>query len=120
MEVVIQGNQRDFNEEEDDGEGALLIEGEEPEAVRTIFVDDLPEDFEKDALNALAVAKAFDWQKVLEWKRREEDFNHNDSELGTIVTAESGMRQIFSKHPKVKTQEIILNESTKIYKINFV
>ena len=79
-----------------------MIEGEQPEEVRTIFVDDLPENFEKDCLNALAVAKAFDWQKVLEWKRREEDFNHGDSELGTIVTAESGMRQIFTKKPKVK------------------
>ena len=120
MEVLIQGNQRDLNEEEDDGEGALLIEGEEPEEVRTIFVDNLPEDFEKNCLNALAVAKAFDWQKVLEWKRREEDFNHDDPELGTIVTAESGMRQIFTKRPKVNTQGIIKIKSRIIYKIYFV
>ena len=102
MEVVIQGNQRDIDEEEEDGEGALLIEGEEPEEVRTIFVDNLPENFEVNCLNALATAKAFDWQKILDWKRREEDFDHGHSELGAIVTAESGMKQIFAKNPKVK------------------
>ena len=80
-----------------------MIEGEEPAEIRTVFVDDLPENFQKDCLNALAVAKAFDWQQVLEWKRREENFNHTDTELGTIVTAESGMKQIFTKNPKVKT-----------------
>ena len=103
IEIFLQGDQRDLDEaaNDDDDEGALLIDGEQPEEVRTIFVDKLPENFERDCLNALAVAKAFDWQQIIEWKKREEDFTHEDVELGAIVTAEGGMKQIFTKKPKV-------------------
>ena len=38
---------------------------------------------------------AFNWEKVIEWNKFEDDFDHNSEELQVIVTAKSAMYQIW-------------------------
>ena len=100
MDVFIQG--RDEGEEIEEEEGELQIEGEPEIENRTIFVEKIEKGFGKYIKNILALTSSFKWTKILEWKRNEENFMHEDQELQVLVTAEGALRQIFERNYKVK------------------
>ena len=87
--------------EEIEDQNRLLIEGEENDEPRTIFVSRMAEGFETHCKNILAYTKCYNWKKIIEWKRNEESYEHTDDELGAIVTAEGCLKQIFDLNFKV-------------------
>ena len=100
MEVFLEGGDED--EEMDEDEGELLIEGEPRREAETVFVDKLTNGFALHIKNLLALTSSFKWAKILEWKRIQEDFTHEDQELQVLVTAEGALRQIYDLNFKVK------------------
>ena len=89
------------DDDEDENEGGLCIDGEPRREPKTIFVEKLPHDFSRNLKNILALTSSFKWSKIIEWKRIEENFEHTDEELQVLVTAEGAIRQIFEANFKV-------------------
>ena len=56
----------------------------------------MPNNFEIMCKNILALSMAFNWQKVLEWNKYEDDFDHHEEELQVIVTAKGALNQIWN------------------------
>ena len=95
MDVFEVGGDDDEDEMEDD-EGALRIEGEPVRENRTIFKQSIENGFAEKVLNVFALAASFKWAKITEWKSLEENFNHEDYELQTLMAAEGALKQIFA------------------------
>ena len=100
MDVFIQGGDDDGEDEED---GELVIEGEPRRETRTVFVDKITNGLLQFIKNIVALTSSFKWSKIFEWKRDEEDFDHSDQELQTLVAAEGAIRQIFNLNFKASS-----------------
>ena len=98
-------------------QGGLVIEGQQARAPRTVFVDSLPDDFEKRCKDILAFTKCFDWNKVITWKKHQETFECSDQELAVIVTAEGCLNQIKEHNLKVITKFKNQNKNWQTQKI---
>ena len=115
MDAILEGQLDD--EDFDEDEGNLIIEGEAARGARTVFADRLPEGFTKNIKNILALTASFKWKKILEWKRIQDDFDHEDQELQVLVAAEGAIRQVFEQNFKVtkiktiKTDKYIYHEN---------
>ena len=99
IEVYTQGGDED--EEIEEGEGELMIEGEARQEAQTVFVDHLAAGFTDYIRNIIALTASFKWSVIVEWKRTEENFTHEDQELQVLVAAEGAIRQIFELNFKV-------------------
>ena len=101
MDVYID-EQLDDDEEADEVGNLVIDDGQVREGPRTIFVDSLHGDFETECLNILGLMKSYNWANIANWKKFEESFESNDTELAAIVTSESALRQVHDRNFKVK------------------